>query len=359
MRVNRQDFLQQLEAVSPGLSPKGLLEQSECFVFKDGEVVTYNEEISCRHPTNLKKFEGAVQAGPLLSILHKLDDDELEIQTDGEGDQTELILTGRKRSTGIRMDAGIFLPIHLVEQPKRKEWGELHPDFGEAVQLVHYCASTDASSYNLSCVHITPKYVEATDNYHIMRYKLKTGFEDSTLIRGKTIKHLTNLGMNKYNLTETWAHFSNPNGLVFSCRRSVEHYKDGSDILKQEGEAMNLPKGLIDALDRCQVFSAEIADDDQVLVELRPGKMRVKGVGNTGWHRELKKLKYAGDELSFRIPPGLFKDLCKKYNDCQVTADMLKVSGGKFTYVTSLGEANPETKSEAAEEPTDDEESEE
>ena len=46
--VNREAFLHQLESVQAGLSSKEMIEQSSCFAFIKGKVVTYNDEISCR-----------------------------------------------------------------------------------------------------------------------------------------------------------------------------------------------------------------------------------------------------------------------------------------------------------------------
>lgn len=348
MRVNRLELLQQLESVSAGLSTRDILEQTSCLVFQNGMVHTFNDEVACTIPTALKKLKGAVAAAPLLAILRKLDEDELDLTSEVGKEDGQLVVSGKKRSCGIRMDATISLPLDLVEKPG-KVWSELHPDFGEAIQLVQQCASNDLSTYKLTCVHITPKYMEATDNYHIIRYRIKSGVTEPTLIRRTSIKHLVNLGMNEFNMTETFAHFRNPNGLLFSCRRTVEDYVDGGESLKQTGSPMALPKGLAEAIEKAHIFSSENVDENQVLVELRPGKLRVKGQGISGWYREIKKLKYDGPALSFQIEPALLMDLCNRHNECEVTADMLKVNGGKFIYVTSLGVAEKETKSEAKE----------
>jgi hypothetical protein len=71
-QVNREVLLQQLESVQAGLSSREIIEQSSCFVFKDGNVVTFNDEVSCSRPCELGSFTGAVQAAPLLSIREML-----------------------------------------------------------------------------------------------------------------------------------------------------------------------------------------------------------------------------------------------------------------------------------------------
>ena len=48
MRVSREKLMQALEAVSPGLANRELIEQSSCFVFKSGMVMTFNDEVAGR-----------------------------------------------------------------------------------------------------------------------------------------------------------------------------------------------------------------------------------------------------------------------------------------------------------------------
>jgi hypothetical protein len=55
-----------LKAVEPGLSQRDVVEQSSCFVFKNGYVYTYNTEVFCRHPYRVN-FEGAVSRDLLAS----------------------------------------------------------------------------------------------------------------------------------------------------------------------------------------------------------------------------------------------------------------------------------------------------
>jgi hypothetical protein len=69
--VNREQFIKELESVQAGLSVRAATEQSNCFVFSDGVVRTFNDEIACEQKTSLK-ITGAVIADPLISLLRKL-----------------------------------------------------------------------------------------------------------------------------------------------------------------------------------------------------------------------------------------------------------------------------------------------
>lgn len=334
IRIKREHLLQTLESVQPGLSVRDILEQSSCFVFRKSMVMTYNEEIACRRSIDFK-LNGAVQAEPLLKVLRKLAEEDIALEvTEGE-----LVVHGKKRKAGIRMEQDITLPIDHVDNPD--EWHPLHEEFADAVYIVQQCASKDASEFNLTCLHITSKFIEAFDNYQAIRYRLKTGMKTPALVKQGSIKNITALGMTEFSETDTWLHFRNPSGLIMSCRRYVseaEGFLDLTNALKADGVPANLPKGLVEACDRADIFSSENKDENQVTVELRPGKLRVKGVGVSGWYSEIKSLKYDGPALTFMIGPKLLIELTKRYNECEITEEKLKVNGGKFIYVTSLGQ---------------------
>jgi DNA polymerase III sliding clamp (beta) subunit (PCNA family) len=332
-RINRADLLRQLETVQPGISPRGLIQQSDSFVFKDGFVYTYNDEIACQAKSPFDKaFVGAVKEKPVMAILGKLAEDEIDVEiSDGE-----LLITGKKRRAGIHMDATIELPVDKVEKPV--DWKPLHEDFTDAVNIVQECASNDQSHFVITCVHLHPKYLEACDNYQLTRYKIKTGVAEPTLVKRDSLKYVTSLDMTEFSETPNWIHFRNQTGMVLSCRRYMESYPDISRILQmEEGHAATLPKGLAEAAEKAQIFSSENGENDQVFVELVPGKLRIKGQGTSGWYQEVKRLNYSGDSMSFFISPKLLIELTKRHNECTISSDRLMVNGGKFVYITVLG----------------------
>lgn len=329
-KLNREEFLHQLEGVQPGLSSREIIEQSSCFVFKNGRVMTYNDEVACRQKC-AAPITGAVQSGPLLSILRKLVEDEIELEeTDGE-----LVIHGKRRKCGIRREAEVLLPIDKVDKPG--EWKPLHEEFLESINMVQACASHDESQFALCCVHLHPKHVEACDNYQATRVKMATGISASTLVRRDAIKHITSMGMTEFSETESWLHFRNPAGMVLSCRRYIEEYPDLKEFLEFDGSAIVLPKGLGEAAEKASIFSAESSDDNQVTVDLMPGKLRIRGTGSQGWYEERRKVDYDGTDLSFLIAPSLLIDLVAKHNEAVITTGKLRVDGGgKWRYVACL-----------------------
>ncbi len=334
MRINREEFLKQLESVLPGLSAKEVIEQSSCFIFKDKTVNTYNDEIACSQKS-LLEIEGAVPAKPFVDILRKLKEDELEISTNENN--TIVHIKAKGKQAGINMERDILLPIDAVDKPKK--WKKLPDNFADAIAIVQPCAGSNEAQFVMTCVHIGPKWIEACDNHQVTRFRIKTDVDNSILIRKDSLKHIVSLEMVEFSETNHWVHFRNSDDLVLSCRHWVDDYPsdDISQILKVNGEPLTLPKGLRESVDKAEIFSSENTEGSNVIVNIKKGKFKIMGKGVSGWFTEVKKSKYEGPSLQFTIPPKLLVELVQHYNECEVSANRLKVKGGKFVYVTVLG----------------------
>lgn len=346
-KISREHMLHVLESVAPGLAARETIEQSSCFVFRNGSVCTFNEEIACTHDLDLG-VEGAVAARPLLEILGKLTEDEVDIQVH----KTDLVVGGRGRESGIRMESEIALPIESVYSELPSQWLPLPEGFGEALDICQQCTSRDDSGcFYLTCVNIHPKWVEASDDFQISRFKIKTDIPEASLIRRDSAKYVAAMGARELAQTATWLHFRNNDGLVVSCRRYVENYpSDGvTRALKFEGSPVSLPKGLREAADRAQVFSKENANANLVLVELRPGKVRIQGAGISGWYRERSKLQYQGEPMAFLIAPAVLMEVVKEHNELLIAPDRLKVDAGRWQYVSCLSRPDDEGQGEGGE----------
>lgn len=331
MRVDRSQLLQVLESVRAGLTARDVTEQSSCFAFSGGTVMTFNDEVACRRTCDLA-IEGAVQAAPLLQLLSRLPEDHVEISVE----DGELIIKGKRRRAGLRMSAEVTMPIETVETAEA--WKRLHEEFSDAVHVAHQCCGKDEANYTSTCINITRKWIEACDNHQAVRYRLKTQVAESFLVRGASLKHIVSLNMTEFAETDAWVHFRNPTGLVLSCRRDVQAYEPLDSLLTGDGTKLVIPKGLAEAAAKAEIFSAENADDNEVTVEIKPGAIVLSGQGVSGWYRETRKTKYRGEPLTFTVAPKLLSDLVKRFTECVVCPGKLLVDGGKFMYVVALGQ---------------------
>jgi len=330
MKVNRQDLLNQLEMVSPGLSKRDIIEQSSCFVFKDKHIITYNDEIACSHPTDLN-IEGAVVSNELLQLLRKLQHEELDFRTkDGK-----LLVLRKNGRSHIRMEEEILLPYESVDRPKK--WKKLPEDFLEAIKIVKACASTDQSQFALTCLLFKPDAIDACDRFQACRYKMDLPIKKNFLIRRESIGHLTTMSIAYISETKDWIHFKNDSGLIISCRRynNVEDFFPIDKIVEIKGKKLVMPKGLKEAVETTDIFTED--NDSRVTIKLKPNRISLKGIGINGGNEEVRKAKYTGKELIFTITANLLIEFTDKFSKCFVTPKKLCVKDHKFLYSTSLG----------------------
>lgn len=327
MIVNRETLLRDLETIAPGLSSRDIIEQSSCFVFKNNRIYTYNDEICCSIESPLS-IEAAVIAEPMLAILRRLTEEQVEISVD----QEQLVIKGKARKACIRMYKEVLLPVDTVEVSN--EWRELPEGFLEAVKLCCECASKDESQFILTCVHIHPNWIEACDNQQAGRYHLDTGFTNSVLVRRDSLKNIVSVGVTEVGLTENWLHFKSANGLTISCRRYVEQYPDLNSIVAIQGQPIRLPKGLIEAAENAKIFSSQNVEDDTILLTIEQDRVKVEGEGANGRYKEVRKASYNGKGIRFRISPSLLQNLLSKHHECFVSTNRISLQLGKFNYVT-------------------------
>lgn len=329
--INREDFLHELESVQPGLSPREIIEQSSCYIFKDGKVMTYNDEVACRR-LSLLPLTGAVPAGPFTSILRAMVEETIEV----EEENGELVLIGKKRKAGIRKEQEILLPVDKVEKPETA-WVPLSEGFLEAISLVQHCASQDESQFNLTCISLTADHIEASDGIQAARVKIKTGVSTPFLVKRNSLKSIVSLGITEFAESPSWVHFRNPDGLVLSCRRYLEAFHDIAGQYNVKGSSITIPKGLGEAAKKAAIFSSDNSGEDNVVqIELRPNKLRLKGIGALGWFSEIKEIVYSGPEMSFQIRPELLIDITSKHNEAEITEGKMLIRGTNWRYITCL-----------------------
>jgi hypothetical protein len=338
IKVNREKLLHCLESVQWGTTAKEVIDQSDCFVFIHGHVVTYSgDDTACRMPLpeEAASLEGAVKARELLALLSKLSEDFVGLDTaDGE-----LQVTGKRRKSGIKFQAEVSMPVARLENPG--EWKEVGEAFSEAVKTVHHCAGTDDSNFVLTCVHITNEFMEACNSFQACRYVVPLPVTAPVLIKHSSVSPLGQLGVTHLCEGAAWMHFKNKHGLVYSCRRFLsDEFPHGTitKLLDFEGVPVSLPAGLGDAADMASIFTGDSSDpnENQVMIELKPGKVRLYGDGANGWHSETKESTYAGKPMSFCIPTRLLTELVGRHQDVLVSDNRMRIDCGAYKYLTRL-----------------------
>ena len=340
MQINKVEFLRCLEMVQCGISEKAIIEQSDCFVFRDGFVHTYNNQIVASMPIALEE-EGAVKASKLVEVLNKIDDELVDVsQKETKAGGQELHFKGAQKKFGMYLETEINLPIDAVEFPdKNEDWKALNENFSEQMSLLAECCSTDQNKFTYTCIHFTPNYVEAMDGVQILRYDASAyEFPIEFLLRNEDVKEIIQCSVTEYLIKDKWVFFRNEDNLIVGCKISFEEYLNLDDHLNVTGQPVTIPRSIGEACEKANIFSAEQKDNQRVTVKLRPNLMQIEGEGKSGWYAERINVSWDGGDIRFFISPKVLTKVADNQSDTFLTESRLLLQGPGFKYVTVLGE---------------------
>lgn len=340
MRIDKNEFLQALVQVKPGISSRERVDQSSSVVFSDGKLVAYNEQIMVMAPFDIG-FEGAVRAEELFGILNKLSAEQIEVLVQ---DGQFLIKAGRSKS-GIRFEEAVKLPVSQVldEYAKAKQFPmpeALLPAFSRA----KFCAATNMNNPKLTGIYHKGGNLIATDNYRIIKITLpgkQAKKIPEFLIPAACVDYLGQYSFSEFGISDSWAFFSGDNGLLF-CARLVsldEPYPDTDRLFQIDGHELVLPVGLVEAIDKTAVFTKTVAheNDRMVAITMKSGRAVIKGEGAFGWYEESIPAKdYDGEQIQFFASPDFLKDILPKVQRAILGDSVMLFQGEDFAHAFGL-----------------------
>jgi hypothetical protein len=340
VRLNRVEFLQALESVEPGLSARDALVQSSCYAFVGGRVLTFNNEVFARCPSGLPDdFQGAVHGKPLLEAVRKMPDDTIRLSSKGP----EFCVEGKRDSAYVHVQPEVLLPYFDVEKPVKGMWKPVADELADGLAVAAECCGKDETNkFATTCVHFTPDYVEATDNFTVVRFTVKTGVKQECCVRAPAAKAVSLHGPTECQTTKNWVHYRNGTGVYVSARLYTEAYYDLTPFTKVHGEKTALPRDLTEAAERLEVFSKEYSDNNVITVELSTDHLRMEAIGVSGRQVHRAKLKYRGPSVAFTVGPQTLSKLVDRHAEVEIarmkhrgtdTARLIARSGPMFFFV--------------------------
>ena len=326
MKVVRAELIEALRLVQPGVAAKGDVDQATSFIFLKNKVCTYNDEVAVSHPLKIG-FTGAVPAKEFYQLISKINAEEIELSI-MEG---ELSIKGSRAKAGLRIEAEVTLP--LEEMGMSEEWVEIPANFCDAVSFCLFSVSKDANSPVLTCLNVTNKFVESSDNYRVTRYPLEKSkaFKEGVLIPAFAAKEIIKYKPVEFATTEGWIHFKNENNVVYSCRTMEEEFPDLGQYLEIKGSELVFPNNLGDMLDRASV----LCEDERAIITIDEGVLTLQSENKMGWFEEKVRIKYTGETIDFGIQPAFLKSILSITNKA-IIGKMMKFEGDSFIHVVSL-----------------------
>ena len=347
MKINTAALLNALKIAKPGLAEKEWIEQTRSFAFRNGMVITYNDELSISHPVPfLEDMTGAINGQELYNLLDKITHDTIDMDID---DNQVQVRVGRLKA-GIPINSEILLPLAEVDAPK--DWVEIPSTLIEALKFSIYGLMNpnrsgqrgyvnDPSSVVLGCVHITQTILESSDNIRLTRFRLDGKMPRyPLLIPARTAKELISypIKWTSANESNSWVHFKTEDETVLSCRTVSAEYPDIAQIADVEGQEVQLPPSLVDILTKAQVFSLTSHPlDEEVEVNIGDKRIVIRSQSEHGsWFEESIRFIFDGEPVTFTAHPLFLKDICQRPNTCIIAPDRLKFYGEGWEYVLAL-----------------------
>lgn len=330
MKIEKNKLLQALDTVKAGLSNNEVIEQSTSFCFLDGQVVTYNDEISISCPTEVA-LTGAVSSKELHNVLKKVNGTEIEISLDEN--HTEIQIKAGKTKAGLRIQKEVILPLSEIGKPK--EWQEIPNNFIQALQMCKGVVGDDFAMPTMTCVHIKGAIMEATDRYRVINYTLESEFPFETLLSKKVTNPIC--AFNPVMVAEGagWVHFKNADEAVLSCRVFEGAFPNTAPIIEKTGVEISMPDDLPEILERMNVFTT--AYNDYVDIRMEKNKITFKRATDTAWIQEVSKNKTTQSEpIEFSIMYYLIQGIAKQNFTTQKNDTFLIFIGADFKYISML-----------------------
>ncbi len=332
MKVQRNELVEALEIVKPGLANKELIEQSTSFAFIENEVVTYNDYISVSHPISLK-IRGTVPAVEFYSLLKKMKSKEVEIIQK----ENEILIKSKNAKAGIIIQEDVKLPLDEVKAEYK--WKELPPSFMEGLNTCKGVCSSDLANPVLTGIHCRPDGIqEASDNFSIIQYYGEKVRLRSFIIEATMVPHIRSIEPTHAARTRGWIHFKNENKTMLHCRVLEDDFPDlavhlDAKIIKE----VEFPKGMLEALEKAHVFAKrDKLGDEEILIRLVNDSLTIKGQSEIGWYEETTKLNYKGTDIEFTITPNLLENVLKRNEKLHLCKDRVMIKASDYTYLALL-----------------------
>jgi hypothetical protein len=334
--MEKNDLLEILQAVKPGLASKGIIEQFTHFIFSGNAVMTYNDEICVSHPFQTD-FQCSVIADDLYKTLTGTRGNQA-VKLEMEDDKMLVKTSSRvaKLSTEVERDAEKM--IEMLELDKIEEWQRLPREFLKGMFLCMFSASKDMTKGAGTCVYVNDTYLASSDEARISLYTLPSGTGFSTLVPARSVADLINFDITKVCLKKNWIHFKTGKDVTFSARIMEDKYPDVLEYFNVQGAQLALPEELKQLVESV-VFMAEgkIDLDKRVEVIIEKNKIKCKAEKSVGEIEDFVDFE-SEKEFHFYINPFFLSQVLEKATTMTATDDIAYFKSDRFQHIISLPE---------------------
>ena len=345
MEINRVAVLNALQAVSPGLSRRQTVEEAQNFIFSDGYLTTYNDNICVKYPLDLG-IKASVRADKFFSVIKKLGTNLINtemIDIYMEGDKVVVKCKDAEAKVNSVSIDRFEKFLAKLNVSGLTGWKDVPENFLAGLELCSFSTSKDKTKEYTTCVFVNGDSIFSTDSLRVSRYVLDESVGDF-LIPATSIKQLLKYNLEKYIVDEKWIHFLTGEDAVFSCRLSLADQVDLRGFFKSveeeevEGEEIVLPDDLQDAVQFVGIFAeGAMTLDLKINITIEKGKIILESKRSDGTSKKSINIDYDGDPVKFSVHPEFFSQVLRYATKLKILKKKKALfTQGKFTHVLSL-----------------------
>lgn len=286
MNIKRKELQAALQRCLPGVeSGATLLTGADSFIFKDGMIHSYNDNISVSVPFIIPMdegaLEGAVKAKEFYAIVSKLPSDEIKLAIN-EGSWS--LKSGAASVELTLLESSVLEHVHGITTDAA--WFPLPANFLSALQRCKFGCNRSA----MSGIYVNGKYMMSTDEMRINQFQMDADVEPFWIADPQAGELMKLNGLIEYRLIDSWAQFRTGDGTAFSCKRLQHNKFPFEKILnlikahaKEETDlAFVLPAKLVESVERAASFAMDIDSFSAIRLTFNKANIEVHSEKATG-----------------------------------------------------------------------------
>jgi len=338
MKIDRKDFLSKLSELFIA-TDKDRIGNSDCFIFNDGKIHTSNVLISGQTDFD---YDGScsVNAKRLKDVVSNCTTDEITL----DFQESKLKVVSGKFKTLINY-------TNYEADPKvfANNWTEATD---QLINALTKCAAITSNVKNLmdssiSLVHITDKFIEASDKFQLFYYENKTDVKEA-LVSGKLLATVLKFYITHYNFTKNDLRLLTNNNVILSILLSSKStYTDSvSNLFSKENTLgtyqIEDTDVLIKAIQRVSLMAhkADNTQNKMVKVQISPGKFVFSGVSDVGTAMEIVKVPHKLKEDVFFTCPDYLTNALTEVSNIKIKDNCVFMHGDNHKRIIAIQRDN-------------------
>jgi len=342
MKIQKEDLLEILEAVKPGLAKKEIIDETGNFVFTGTGLFTYNDLLCIAYPLE-SGLDVSIPSEEFYKIVKRLKKGILTLNVANQ----KLKLRAKNTTAELAVITETELPgfIGRIKIPPKtsKKWKDLPEELVEGMLWCSFTAMKSNVIPTLSGIYVTGNMVLTSDELRVSKYTLEKTSPFTFLLPHETFKTIESFEPSKFHVGKDWAFFMNDAGVIVCSRvlpaESYPHTELSAQFSIGRSKALTLPNDLLTALDLGEVLAeGGIPEEKRVDLEIKSKQIIVSSSkAETG--SITTKVKFDGDiktPIKVTINPIHLKDVLQSAAKVRFGTDRALFSAGPFSHLVSL-----------------------